>query len=111
MTNMGVVVVRYFGGTKLGKGGLVRAYGAGAKEAIAACAVKRIELMNELHIRCSINTGEKLKGELFDRGGRLLDATYAEDVLLQVEFPIRHTEALLSELQERNIHAELASKS
>ena len=36
-----LVVVRWYGGTKLGKGGLVRAYGAVAREAVAAASIAR----------------------------------------------------------------------
>ena len=35
LVNMGILIVRYFGGIKLGTGGLVRAYGSSAKEVIA----------------------------------------------------------------------------
>lgn len=36
LINAGLLIVRYFGGIKLGTGGLVRAYGSSAKEVIAA---------------------------------------------------------------------------
>lgn len=42
LTNVLVVVTRYFGGTKLGVGGLVRAYGDCAKDALAGVPVKTL---------------------------------------------------------------------
>jgi uncharacterized YigZ family protein len=41
LTNVAVVVTRYFGGTKLGKGGLVRAYSECAQKAIEQCNIER----------------------------------------------------------------------
>ena len=42
LTNALVVVIRYYGGTKLGTGGLVRAYGEAASLALDAATVKEI---------------------------------------------------------------------
>jgi uncharacterized YigZ family protein len=39
LVDVGVLIVRYFGGIKLGTGGLVRAYGSSAKEVIAAATL------------------------------------------------------------------------
>jgi len=47
ITNILVIVIRYFGGTKLGTGGLVRAYSAAAKEALSCIPVEEL-------IHCSL---------------------------------------------------------
>lgn len=45
LTNLMVVVTRYFGGIKLGTGGLVRAYTQAAKDGIAAAGLARVQEM------------------------------------------------------------------
>ncbi len=46
-----VVVTRYFGGTKLGTGGLIRAYGDAAAEVLDACAVEEHVIRTRLRLR------------------------------------------------------------
>ncbi|MEY8766695.1 MULTISPECIES: YigZ family protein [Francisella] len=50
ISNVLVVVVRYFGGTKLGVGGLVRAYGQAAKEGLALAKIIDVEPQSEILI-------------------------------------------------------------
>lgn len=50
VSNVLVVVVRYFGGTKLGVGGLVRAYGQAAKEALALTKLIHVKPQSEILI-------------------------------------------------------------
>ena len=47
-----IVVTRYFGGTKLGKGGLIRAYGGTAGEAIRAAQIKEVVETNAVTFLC-----------------------------------------------------------
>lgn len=76
LKNVLVVVVRYFGGVKLGAGGLVRAYSTSASEVLLKAGTKNLKLCttfcfeimpNEIskinalkHINLSINFGEKI---------------------------------------------------
>src|SRR6202008_3622947 len=48
LTNVLVVVVRYFGGTKLGVGGLIAAYKIAAEDALNNCAVIEKEVMKRI---------------------------------------------------------------
>jgi uncharacterized YigZ family protein len=48
LTNTLVVVTRYYGGTKLGSVGLVRAYGEAAKKAVEASGVTELRLVREI---------------------------------------------------------------
>jgi uncharacterized YigZ family protein len=50
LTNTLVIVTRYYGGTKLGAGGLVRAYGEAAKRAIEASGIVELRILKEISV-------------------------------------------------------------
>lgn len=84
LTDVAVVVTRYFGGVLLGAGGLVRAYGKSAKIGIdAAVRVEKIYCSVFL-IRCDYSTYGKLEYAVNTGGFILKDCAFEEDVCLTV---------------------------
>jgi len=75
-----VVVTRYFGGTLLGTGGLVRAYGRAAKEAVAASIIIEKILHQKFSINCSYNLSGKLQYEILQGNHIILDTIYTNVV-------------------------------
>lgn len=65
ITNVAVVVTRYFGGIKLGTGGLVRAYTSSAKLALEAAGIADVREMLVLEVRMAYSIS--CKNEKFSR--------------------------------------------
>ncbi len=84
LTDICVVVTRYFGGILLGAGGLVRAYGKSAKLGIDAA--ERIEkIYCKLYlIRCDYSTYGKLEYTINTEGYILKDCAFENDVCMTV---------------------------
>lgn len=78
------VVTRYFGGTLLGVGGLVRAYSEGAKIALAAAKIKTMAQSADLLLRCGYDFYGKLEYYLNEHGVLVLNADFGEDVAVAV---------------------------
>jgi len=89
-----IVVTRYFGGTKLGAGGLVRAYSQGAKLALDAGEIitRRPYLSYEVTTEYSLSG--KLKREFENRGYILKDINYLENVTQKILIPPEEKEHL-----------------
>lgn len=80
LTDICVVVTRYFGGTLLGAGGLVRAYGKVAKEGIDA-AVPVMMIYSEIFTCvCDYQLSGKLSYEISENGYITIDTKYEENV-------------------------------
>lgn len=75
-----VVVTRYFGGIKLGAGGLIRAYGSSTSEGLNAIGIVERKLMQIFHTKVDYTWLGKLENEL--RGSRYLikEINYLDNV-------------------------------
>jgi uncharacterized YigZ family protein len=95
-----VVVTRYFGGTKLGKGGLVRAYGDAVREVLKETPLAEIVLTDLLQVRLDYPFYEPLKRLLSARGGIVEHEAFAADVLVRFRILSENREMIVNEIQE-----------
>lgn len=79
-----VAVVRYFGGIKLGAGGLVRAYSSSAAENLAGAEIRSVEICSEVLLTVDY-TGVDAAQKYFASGAcSVLDTDYSEKVTFRV---------------------------
>ena len=79
-----VVVTRYFGGTLLGTGGLVRAYSGAAKEGLLASTIITRKYASKLEIRTEYTGFGKIQYILAQQGIHILDIQYTDQVRIRV---------------------------
>ncbi|MBQ8914327.1 MAG: YigZ family protein [Lachnospiraceae bacterium] len=82
--NICIVVTRYFGGTLLGTGGLVRAYTDASKAALANCETRLMELLIPTEIKTNYTDMGKIQYILGNHDIKIIDTIYADDVVLKV---------------------------
>lgn len=87
--NIMVVVSRYFGGIKLGAGGLVRAYSAAAEGAVSQLKLQKNEVFLECILRCDYAKEQQLRHYLSTIRGRVESVTYQEQASLSIAIPIK----------------------
>ncbi len=82
-----LVVTRYFGGIKLGAGGLVRAYSASAQQAMEQLSVQQRIAMVHYQVTCDFSQEQFLRHWLGAQQGSVDETTYAENVQLSISLP------------------------
>lgn len=100
LTNVVVVVTRYFGGTLLGTGGLVRAYTQAVKEGLAACRMATMRYGVTLCISTDYTDLGKIQHLLGNKGISILSSEYTDKVALTVQLPEEESKGLIKELTE-----------
>nr|WP_314459415.1 YigZ family protein [uncultured Clostridium sp.] len=87
IVNICVVVTRYFGGTLLGTGGLVRAYSGAVKEGLKACTILTLVPAKKLLIDTDYNGVGKIQYLLGQQNLAILNSEYTDRVTLTALVP------------------------
>ena len=78
------VTTRYFGGTLLGTGGLVRAYTKAAQDAFAAARIVTFAQCRDIVVSVDYPLYDQLNHWLTSHGIQIIDTTFAADVTVEI---------------------------
>ena len=107
--DVAVVITRYFGGTLLGKGGLVRAYTESAQMVVNAVRRARRQQVHVAMLVLPYNLLERVRILVNRHQGDILNEEFAADITMTFRFPVENADqfqADLSELSAGTLQAE-----
>lgn len=85
--NVMVIVIRYFGGIKLGAGGLVRAYSAAAQQGIALVDLKHVVPMIDCTVELDFSQEQSLRHFSEQHQGKIDNIAYSSCVSVELQLP------------------------
>ena len=95
-----VVVTRYFGGIKLGAGGLVRAYSGTAAEALDGADIREYTPCRKVRVAVGYELFDAFRRFLSREGKEAEDLSYAEKIAASVSVPSEEAAAFLLRLND-----------
>ena len=98
--DVAVVVTRYFGGTLLGTGGLVKAYTESTQLVVNAVGRGRRVPVHVTMLAIPYNLLERVRLLVTRQNGEVLGEDYAADITMTLQFPIDSFDAFQNELRE-----------
>ena len=104
VTNVLVIVTRYFGGILLGTGGLVRAYTGVTQEALSRIEIIKKELWLEIKCEISYSDFEKFKYYMKQNEIKIINSEYYENIVAILEITTEKLKQLEVNEQELNFN-------
>jgi len=100
LTNIAILIIRYFGGTLLGTGGLVKAYGESAKNVLLDIQSEELIKKSKFTIKTSYERFQKIKLTLEQYNVSNLNEKFETHVTISGEIPSINTSTLKKEIIE-----------
>lgn len=98
LTNVLIIVTRYFGGIKLGTSGLVKAYSAAAEATVLAGEIIEKYLTRKIELTCEYKQLKSVEATLKSVGATILKSDYVDIVSLLIEVRLSAVELLKNKL-------------
>jgi uncharacterized YigZ family protein len=83
-SDVAIIVVRYFGGTKLGTGGLARAYSEAASRILKSMTWVEFEAKQEIKLLCQFQQEHQLRYLIKQLNGEIMSIVYSQEVELSI---------------------------
>ncbi len=100
LVDVAVIITRYFGGTLLGTGGLVRAYSASAKQGLDESGIITRIMCDIISVKTDYDLVGKLQYHFASAEYIITDTVYENDVTFFIASPTADTDRLIAELTE-----------
>lgn len=100
IVNCGIFVVRFFGGVKLGKQGLIKAYKTAADLVIAESVLYKWLQKAQYKIIASVKYFGKITYIVQQNGGKIITDQTTDKLNLLIELPVNNIEKFINEIDE-----------
>lgn len=98
LTNVLVVVTRYFGGTKLGVGGLIKAYTEATQKALAQAEIVEVPILRRFRVATDYNHIQQVMRTVNSLNAQIVHSDYGETIQIDVNVPVARVDAFKTAL-------------
>ncbi|MCD6332708.1 MAG: YigZ family protein [Bacteroidales bacterium] len=100
LTYVLIVVIRYFGGTLLGVGGLIRSYRNAAKDALAHAEIIECKVLKKIRIRLGYERLDQVMRWIDHFDIKLSNQHFDTDVTMDLDVPVKYLNELTNKIEE-----------